>query len=166
MLDHLRITLVAVGRCKQGPERDLFDHYMRRLSGKLTLKEVEDKSSGPAAKKCEREGALLLAALPKGAKMVALDERGRQVTSRDFAKLLGQWRDAGEQDIAFVIGGADGLSEELRTRADKLISFRRGHLAPPSGARPAGRTALPGPVDPKRPPLSPGLKSTDEEPPG
>ena len=123
MLDHLRITLVAVGRCKQGPERDLFDHYMRRLSGKLTLKEVEDRSSGPAAQRCDRESALLLAALPKGAKVVALDERGRQVTSRDFAKLLGQWRDAGEQDIAFVIGGADGLGEELRTRADKLISF-------------------------------------------
>ena len=123
MLDHLRITLVAVGRCKQGSERDLFDHYMRRLSGKVTLKEVEDKSSGPAAQRREREGALILSALPKGAKVVALDERGRPITSRDFAKLLGQWRDAGEQEVAFVIGGADGLSEAVRTRADKLISF-------------------------------------------
>lgn len=123
MVDHLRITLAAVGRCKQGPERDLYDHYRRRLTGAVTLKEVEDKSSGPAAGRREREGALLLAALPKGAKVVALDERGRAVTSRDFAKLLAQWRDAGEQEIAFVIGGADGLSEALRARADKLISL-------------------------------------------
>ena len=123
MLGQLRITLAAVGRCKQGFERDLYEHYARRLGCSITLKEVEDKSKAPAERRRAREGELLLAALPTQAIVVALDEKGEAVTSQGFARLIAGWRDQGRHDIAFVIGGADGLSDVVRARSDKIISL-------------------------------------------
>jgi len=73
----------------------------------------------------EQEGELLLAALPRGAKVIALDEIGKTMTSRDFATLLGRWQDDGAQDLAFMIGGADGLSEAARDAADVILSLGR-----------------------------------------
>ena len=55
--------------------------------------------------------------------IVALDERGRQSTSPEFAALLARWRDGGTQDVAFLIGGADGIAPRLRDRAHHLLSF-------------------------------------------
>ena len=70
-----------------------------------------------------REGEALLAAVPDGARIVALDERGKSQTSEAFAKRLGIWRDDGVRAVAFLIGGADGLDESLRKRADMVVSF-------------------------------------------
>ena len=69
------------------------------------------------------EAALLRAALPEGALVVCLDERGQQLSSPEFARRLGQWADQGRADLAFVIGGADGLDPALRDEADMLLSF-------------------------------------------
>jgi 23S rRNA (pseudouridine1915-N3)-methyltransferase len=71
------------------------------------------------------EADKLLAQIPKNAVLVALDERGESLDSGTFAQRLGAWRDAGRADLAFVIGGADGLDEEVRRRADLLLSFGR-----------------------------------------
>ena len=70
-----------------------------------------------------REGEKILDLLPKGAKLVALDERGKPQESKDFAAKLGAWRDEGIQTTVFVIGGAGGLSNAVRERADLMISF-------------------------------------------
>ena len=119
----MRITLAAVGRSKAGPARDLYNLYAARLTWRLTLKEVEERRAlEPAALKA-REGERLLAAVPKGARLIALDEAGRSLTSDAFAKLLGRWRDEGLQDLAIVIGGAEGLSEDIRARADLVLAF-------------------------------------------
>jgi 23S rRNA (pseudouridine1915-N3)-methyltransferase len=87
--------------------------------GPLTEHEVEDKKNAGMAAEAE----LLARAVPQGAVLVTLDERGKLLTSPDFATQLARWRDAGRQDVAFVIGGADGIDPSLRARADFSISF-------------------------------------------
>ncbi len=119
----MRIHLIAVGRLKTGPLAEAYDDYAGRLTWPLTLREVEDRQGPKAPGRAAREGEMLLAALPKGATLVALDERGKQFDSRQFAGKLGLWRDQGIGDLAFVIGGADGLTETVRARADLLLAF-------------------------------------------
>jgi len=117
----LNLTLAAVGRCKPGPEKTLFDHYSGRLGWRLTLKEVEEKRPLTVPERMAREAQLLRACVPKGAVMVALDERGKSFTSPAFADRLGQWRDSGRGEVAFLIGGADGHEPALRQSADLLL---------------------------------------------
>lgn len=119
----MRITLAAVGRAKTGPLRDLYRHYAERLKWNVTLKEVEERRKLPAEALRAREAELLLAAVPGGAKTIVLDERGKALTSRELARLLGRWRDDGEADLAILIGGADGLTAEVRDSADQVVSF-------------------------------------------
>lgn len=121
----MRITLAAVGRNKAGATKELYELYAARLRWRITLKEVEARRPLPAEALKEQEGELLLAALPRGAKVIALDEGGETVTSRDFADLLGRWQDDGTQDLAFMIGGADGLSKAARQAADVILSLGR-----------------------------------------
>ncbi len=123
----MRLQVCAVGRLRAGPERDLIDDYLKRFDrtgralglGPAQVIEVEDKKGGGMA----AEAVLLDRAMPAGALVCCLDERGRQMTSPDFADLLAGWRDAGRSDIAFVIGGADGIDPALRARADAALSF-------------------------------------------
>ncbi|QJE73454.1 23S rRNA (pseudouridine(1915)-N(3))-methyltransferase RlmH [Aerophototrophica crusticola] len=119
----MRLWLAAVGRARPGPARDLFEEYRGRMSWPLTLKEVETKKrvEGEELKRLEAE--LLLSAIPDGATLVALDERGKVFPSEEFARKVGTWRDGGVQDLAFVIGGADGLAEEVRRRAALVLAF-------------------------------------------
>ncbi len=119
----MRITLAAVGRAKAGPARDLYEFYAGRLTWQLTLKEIEERRPlSPEALKA-REGELLLAALPQGARVIALDETGRNLSSARFAEQIGRWRDAGGQDLAIVIGGAEGLAPALRNKADLVLAL-------------------------------------------
>ena len=121
----MRITLTAVGKAKAGAVTDLYDHYRARLRWPVTLKEVEERRPLKTDLLKEREGALLLAALPRGARVVALDEGGKDMTSRQFADLLRRWQDDGVQDLAFMIGGADGLSKAARQAADAILCLGR-----------------------------------------
>lgn len=119
----MRLLMIAVGRLKSGPELDLYRHYAARLASPLDIREVEEKRKLPPDRLKAREGELLLAALPEGAAVVALDEKGKGLTSPQFAARLGGWRDEGRGCVAFVIGGADGLADSLRRRADLLWSL-------------------------------------------
>ncbi|MEM9476573.1 MAG: 23S rRNA (pseudouridine(1915)-N(3))-methyltransferase RlmH [Pseudomonadota bacterium] len=120
----MKIRICAVGRLRSGPERELFDDYAKRFDrlgrshglGPIELVEVE-------AKKGLSEADALLRALPDPGQVCALDERGRTLTSPDFADLIARWRDQGHTTAAFVIGGADGLGDTLRARADTTVSF-------------------------------------------
>ena len=97
-----------------------FDAAGRGLGlGPASLIEVEDKKKRGAA----AEGALLLDAAASGAFLIALDERGKTLDSRAFAALLGDQRDQGRRDMAFLIGGADGHQGEVRGKCDRLLSF-------------------------------------------
>ena len=123
----MRLHVCAVGRLRAGPERVLADDYYERFDrtgralglGPVVEHEVEDKRGGGMA----AEGELLGRAVPVGAVLVTLDERGRVMSSPDFAGMLAKWQDEGRQDVAFVIGGADGISPDLRARAEASVSF-------------------------------------------
>lgn len=119
----MRITLVAVGRAKSDLAAALYRDFAKRLQWPLRLQEVEERRPlAPEARK-QREGKRLIAAVPKGARLVALDEGGQCLDSAAFATLLGRWQDDGLADLAFVIGGAEGLSAEVRDEADLILSF-------------------------------------------
>lgn len=123
----MKVTLCVVGRLRAGPERDLIDDYCTRFErtgralglNAIDLREVEDRKGGGMA----AEAALLARAVPEGAVMIALDERGTLKTSPDFAADLARYRDDGRSDVAFLIGGADGIDPALRARCDASLSF-------------------------------------------
>ncbi len=126
----MRLHICAVGRMRAiDPERRIFDDYVMRFNrtarplglGPLTEHEVEDRKGGGMA----TEADLLARALPAGAWMVSMDERGAVLSSPEFATQLVKWRNDGRQDLAFVIGGADGIAPSLRARADASLSFGR-----------------------------------------
>ena len=125
----MRVSICAVGRLRAGPEHELIADYLQRFDrsgralglGPAKVLEVEDKKGGGIGAEAE----LLARAIPAGALLVVLDERGRVQSSPEFAAELAGWRDAGRQDLAFVIGGADGVAPALRDRADAALSFGR-----------------------------------------
>lgn len=121
----MRVLLAAVGKAKPGPELDLFHQYCRRLTPPPVIREVEEKRPLASAQLKLREAELLLGTVPAGAMVVALDERGRDMTSPDFAEKIRGWRDGGIGDIAFLIGGADGHGDAVRERADLLLCLGR-----------------------------------------
>jgi len=116
-----------VGRLRAGPEHTLIDDYLTRFDrtgrglslGPVSVHEVDDRKGGGMA----GEAALLRRALPQNAVICALDERGKVEASPEFANRIADWRDAGTRDLAFVIGGADGIEPALRREADHLLSF-------------------------------------------
>jgi 23S rRNA (pseudouridine1915-N3)-methyltransferase len=124
----MRLHVAAVGRIRaDAPERALIEDYAMRFNrvarplgmGPLHEHEVEPKrGTGPAA-----EADALARVLPEGAARVAMDERGRTLSSPDLADRLVAFREMGRPDLVFLIGGADGLLRETRERADLVLSF-------------------------------------------
>ena len=127
----MRVLILAVGRMKQGPERELVARYLDRAvaAGKplgltgFSVTELTESRAGSAAARKTEEAKALTAQLPAGGIVVALDERGKSVGSEDFAKRLSRWRDDGKQALTFVIGGADGLDAGFVRSADLTLSF-------------------------------------------
>ena len=97
--------------------------YAGRLVPPPTIIEVEEKRPLPSAELKAREAELILAALPRGSRLVALDERGAAWSSVELANRLRDWRDAGTGAVAFAIGGADGLGSAVIERADAVLSL-------------------------------------------
>ncbi|MFT5182614.1 MAG: 23S rRNA (pseudouridine1915-N3)-methyltransferase, partial [Alphaproteobacteria bacterium] len=120
----MRIHIVAIGRARAGPEAALFKHYCDRVTQwPITLVEQDLRKHTAPNKVTEAEAALLQQAIPEGAFIVALDEHGKQYTSREFTGLISGQQDEGRRDIAFVIGGADGLAPSVREGADRVLSL-------------------------------------------
>ena len=119
----MRIAIVAVGKARASPERDLYRHFAARILWPLTLIEVEEKKRLPAAELKEAEGRLLLAAVPPRATIWALDGRGKALSSEALAETLGKRRDSGDSDLALLIGGADGLAVPVLERASLRLSL-------------------------------------------
>ena len=97
--------------------------YAGRLLPPPTIVELEEKRKLPPLQLQEREAELILASLPSGARLVALDEHGTAWSSRDLAERLAAWRDQGTATLAFAIGGADGLARGVLDRADAALSL-------------------------------------------
>ncbi|QIB34093.1 23S rRNA (pseudouridine(1915)-N(3))-methyltransferase RlmH [Ancylobacter pratisalsi] len=129
----MRLLVVAVGRMKTGPERELCARYLDRasksgralgLSGPDVVEIAESAARRPEDRMAD-EGVGLIAALPGEMAVLALDPRGSEVSSEQLAADVAGLRDRGVRALSFVIGGADGLSEAARGRADRLIAFGR-----------------------------------------
>jgi len=127
----MRLVVVAIGRLKQGPERELADRYRERFNeiGRklgfqgVEIHEIAESRAGDAASRIAEEAAGISAAIPAKSLLVALDERGDNVDSAAFARHLGRWRDQSVANTIFMIGGADGLSPDLRRKAKLSIAF-------------------------------------------
>lgn len=123
----MRIVIAAVGRLRGGPEADMTIDYLKRATaagkpaalGPCDLAEVEAATSGDAA----READLLLKAIPKGATVIALDERGEAWSSRLFGQKLARWRDQGAPALTFLIGGPNGLAPAIKDAAHGQLAF-------------------------------------------
>jgi 23S rRNA (pseudouridine1915-N3)-methyltransferase len=126
----MRLVVIAVGRLKQGPERELAERYRERFDdiGRklgfrgLEVHEIPESRARDAATRVAEEAAAISAQLPEKYVLLALDERGKSLDSATFAQHLGRFRDEA-RDVIFVIGGADGLSPELRRNAKLTIAF-------------------------------------------
>ena len=127
----MRISIHAIGRMKQGPERELVGRYLGRaqaggkalgLTGFEVVEGGESRAGNAATRKAE-EAKILRGGIGEGAVMVALDEGGKGIGSEAFARLIERWRDGGRPAAAFLIGGADGLDPELLAAADLKLSF-------------------------------------------
>jgi 23S rRNA (pseudouridine1915-N3)-methyltransferase len=119
----LRVTILAIGRDRSGPARELFEDYRKRSSWPLELIEIAPQSRLPLARRRAAEGARLLAALPQGSLAVALDEHGPALDSKAFARRLAAWRDQGTAELAFLIGGGDGLDPAVLERAAATLAL-------------------------------------------
>ena len=118
----MRLAIVAVGRQRAGPLKELERHYAERITFPLVIREVEEKRKLTATEMKARQAALLLGAVPEGAILVALDGRGKALSSADLAKRLDAWRQAGA-DLAFLIGGAEGLHDSVLEKAALVLSL-------------------------------------------
>lgn len=127
----MRLLIAAVGRLKAGPERELLARYLDRAnaSGKplalspLDVIEVPESVAQTATKRKSDEAKALLAAIPGKAKVIVLDEVGKSISSDDFAKRLARFRDDGAACAVFLIGGADGLDEAVREKAELVLAL-------------------------------------------
>jgi 23S rRNA (pseudouridine1915-N3)-methyltransferase len=127
----MRLVVIAIGRLKQGPERELAERYRERFGdiGRnlgfrgLTIHEIPESRAQDAAARITEEAAAISAAIAEKSVLVALDERGNNIDSPAFARHLGRWRDEAVTNTIFVIGGADGLSPDLRRKAKLTLAF-------------------------------------------
>lgn len=123
----MRISIVCVGHKMPAWIRSGFGEYEKRMPPEIRVELVElkpeERGAGKSAEKAtELEGARLIAAIPAGATVYALDEKGRTVTTQGLAVMLAGWMREGTHP-AFLIGGADGLADAVKERADKLVSL-------------------------------------------
>lgn len=104
------LHIVARGRIGQGPEAELVERYLKRISWPTRVTELPDQGGR-------------IPALQPFTRQIVLDERGRQLGSKAFADLLGCWRDDGARETRFLIGAADGHEQQMRDEADLLLAF-------------------------------------------
>jgi 23S rRNA (pseudouridine1915-N3)-methyltransferase len=127
----MRVTVLAVGRLKKGPETELAQRYLKRaeqagrqigLRG-VEVIEIRESRASDAGKRMIEESIALANVMPDGAVTIMLDERGDSLGSADFADQFRKWRDAGIPAAVFIIGGPDGLSPSLRDKAKLKLGF-------------------------------------------
>lgn len=127
----MRLLIVAVGKLKAGPERLLIQRYLERSNAAgrsislspVDVIEIPESSARNPARRQQEESEKLLRVLPKDARKIVLDSRGKPLTSEQFAAGLGRFRDAGTPICAFLIGGANGLDQRVVKVADLVFSF-------------------------------------------
>jgi 23S rRNA (pseudouridine1915-N3)-methyltransferase len=116
----VKINIVAIGKFKDGANKELFETYKKRVPWEIKLKELALKGGGL---KKEKEGELLLQSACNKSKIIALDEGGKMLSSREFSTMIQRYRDNGDRNLSFIIGGAEGLSGDVKNKSDLILSF-------------------------------------------
>jgi 23S rRNA (pseudouridine1915-N3)-methyltransferase len=127
----MRLIVAAIGRLKAGPERELAERFRDRVAkaGRavglrdIEIVEIRESKAAETARRVLEESIALANIVPDRAVLVALDETGENLDSGSFTGTLRGWRDAGRPAAVFCIGGADGLGEDVRRRAELKLAF-------------------------------------------
>jgi 23S rRNA (pseudouridine1915-N3)-methyltransferase len=127
----MRILIAAVGRLKQGPERDLAERYRKRAADfgrtvglqTFDIVEIKESRADSLERRMLEESIAIANVVPDRAITAILDERGSTMNSASFAGSLQSWRAQDRPAVTFIIGGADGLAPSLRDRADLALAF-------------------------------------------
>ena len=127
----MRILVTAVGRLKQGAERELVERYHKRALAvgrsvgvqAIDIIEIKESRARDVSRRMVEESIAIANLIPERAVTVVLDERGENITSASFAGQLQSWRSAGKPAAVFIIGGAEGLMPNLRQEASLAIGF-------------------------------------------
>lgn len=127
----MRVVVAAVGRLKQGPERELAERYRKRAAeagrsvglSAVDVVEIRESRAGDADRRMVEESIAIANVVPDGAVTVILDARGESMSSVSFAARLQEWREQNKPAVVFIIGAADGLAPGLREKASLAIAF-------------------------------------------
>jgi 23S rRNA (pseudouridine1915-N3)-methyltransferase len=127
----MRVIVIAVGRLKQGPERELAETYRKRAQAigralgmrEIEIVEIRESRAADSERRRAEESIAVANVIPERAPIVILDERGENLDSAALAALLREWRAEDPPAVCFVIGGADGLAASLRERAKLKFAF-------------------------------------------
>lgn len=117
-----KIEIIAVARLKKGALAELSHEYEKRIVLPLTILEIETRNTTPSKAQKEEEQKILKLVKP-ASMVIALDERGKTLTSQNFSSLIGRYRDETGGTIQFILGGSDGLTDQVRSRSDLMLSF-------------------------------------------
>jgi len=120
----MKISVFAIGKAR-GVEAEWAAEYCKRLGPSVVIHEFAASKALPPGETQKAEAQLLLRALPPKGVVILLDERGKDMTSREFATKISSWQDQGVSDLFFMIGGADGVTDEVRARANFVFGFGR-----------------------------------------
>jgi len=129
----MQVSIFAVGRMKKGAEQELVQRYFDRFTKAgaqvglvfTGLKEANESHAPTIAQRQSQEGSKLQEYLSPLTRLVLLDERGKDFSSVQFARWIGDRRDAGDKSLLFALGGPDGHASQLREQADLLYAFGR-----------------------------------------
>ena len=124
----MKTLILAIGKLR-GPESEWSAEYQKRLKGEIIIKEMAVSKSLSAAETQAAEAQLLIKAIPSKSFMVLLDERGKDLSSREFATQIKKWEEQSIANLVFLIGGADGVTDDVRKQAKFTLGF--GHATWP-----------------------------------
>lgn len=119
----MRITIAAVGKMKDSPERNIMQRYFKQTPWQIALKEVDVKKTLESTARKKAEATLLFDACTGCHALIALDERGKALGSEQLASAFSAFQNNGQSHIGILIGGQDGLDESVREKASLVLSF-------------------------------------------
>ncbi len=120
----MNIHLFAIGKMKKGsPEFDIMSDYIKQCKWPIKVREFEEKKTLSIEELKKAESNLLLKNIPEKAFIIAMDEKGKEMTSREFCSFLTDIQNQGFSDIVFLIGGANGHTDFLRQKAHFILSM-------------------------------------------
>ena len=120
----MKFNILSIGKFKEPAYETLFYEYKKRMNFDINLRELNLKKNLEGEKLKEEEGKLLLQnAGNNNSRIVSLDERGKIITTQEFCTLITRYQNEGINDLNFIIGGSDGLSQEVRDRSNYILSF-------------------------------------------